>query len=489
VVFNGGRFVGDEPAQEGIYTYTEGRGFQIVANRSTPIPGATGTFTSLDSTPTIDGERVVFWGCGDVPGCDVTPVQEGIYATSSSGLRVVADTHTPVPGGSGNFRQFGSGSTQAGGTTFVGLWGSAGRGVYTSHFSEGLQVVADTQTAVPGGTGNFTGFGTSAIYFSTFDAHHVVFEGKGPGFQSGIYIASLGGNDDGLGVIADTSTILPDHTQPFGVLSTPSVGLENAAFWGCIVEGPPRACGHPGSEGIYSTIGGLHTVADTQTPVPGGTGTFGAFGGPAIARGKVAFTGHGASGAGVYMQTNGTGPLEKIIGPGDLLDGKTVARCTLARNGLGNSALAAAIRFTDGTLALYNARLIDATVGIRGVPNPPQVGQPFGLRMSVRNDGGDFWGTLAFALVVGDEVIPLGHDTALFQANMDFQDVPVGGFFAYPAVPTAGWLFALIDATTGQVVDAAVEIITLADGVSGEEERQIRARADAFLKTMTLPLP
>jgi hypothetical protein len=160
-VFNGGRFVEGEQAQEGIYTYREGRGLQMLVNRGTPIPGSTGTFTSFGMNPTIDGPTVVFRGCGDVSGCGASPVQEGIYrmGAEGGGLRVVADTHTPVPGGSGNFRKFGPSSVQhhTSAITFVAS-GSGSQGVYTSFF-EGLQLVADTQTAVPRGTGYFTGFG------------------------------------------------------------------------------------------------------------------------------------------------------------------------------------------------------------------------------------------------------------------------------------------------------------------------------------------
>jgi len=60
------------------------------------------------------------------------------------------------------------------------------------------EIVADTETAIPGGSGSFTGFGPCAI-----DHGNVVFTGTGSGDQWGVY---LGRSNGSLERVADTTT-------------------------------------------------------------------------------------------------------------------------------------------------------------------------------------------------------------------------------------------------------------------------------------------
>ena len=64
-----------------------------------------------------------------------------------------------------------------------------------------LELVADTETPIPGGSGNFSGF---SLYCS-IDAGEVVFAGTGTGFQQGIYRKPAGG---ALEKVIDTSDLL-----------------------------------------------------------------------------------------------------------------------------------------------------------------------------------------------------------------------------------------------------------------------------------------
>ncbi|MDA2921278.1 hypothetical protein MYX76_17600, partial [Desulfobacterota bacterium AH_259_B03_O07] len=73
-----------KPAYSGIGTFT----FRKVADTNTPIPGGTGTFTGI-GVPSLDGDNVVFQGFG-------TSEQQGIY-TDIGGLSVVADKSTMIP--------------------------------------------------------------------------------------------------------------------------------------------------------------------------------------------------------------------------------------------------------------------------------------------------------------------------------------------------------------------------------------------------------
>jgi hypothetical protein len=101
----------------------------------------------------------------------------------------IADTDTAVPGGTGNFTGFFNPSISNGTVTFYGANSSGGRsGIYIGNGT--LGVVADLTTAIPGGTGNFTSFGTAPSIFNG----SVAFFGRGSNGQQGIYA------DFGMGV-------------------------------------------------------------------------------------------------------------------------------------------------------------------------------------------------------------------------------------------------------------------------------------------------
>jgi hypothetical protein len=148
--------------------------------------------------------------------------------------------------------------------------------------------------------------------------------------------------------------------------------------------------------------------------------------------------------------------------------------------------LALGIDFSDGTFGLYRADLIDATVGIKGTPNPATVGAPFTLLWSLRNAGAAIQGKLLLALVTSGRVIPLSLSSLAVPAGADWRDLPLATF-PYPQLPTSGWLLALFDATTGKLVGAGLDVVTVGGPASGEEDRQIRGQADSFLKTSPSP--
>ncbi len=206
--------------------------FTKIADTSTPIPGGTGTFTAFGQRPSIDGGDVAFQGSGDP-----SFTQQGIYSTVGGPLGVVADRNTAIPGGTGNFLFVGGQSIDGGDVAFQGS--GAGRiGIYST-VGGPLGVVADNNTATPGGTGNFASFS----------------------------FASIDGGD-----------------VAFLAVSDPNFSLR----------------------GIYSTVGGLNAVADFGTAIPGGTGNFTFFGNnPSISGGDVAFRGSGVGQSGIYRTVGG----------------------------------------------------------------------------------------------------------------------------------------------------------------------------------------
>ncbi len=110
--------------------------------------------------------------------------------------------------------------------------------------------IADTNTPIPDGSGNFTGIGNPAISGGT-----VGFLGSGSGSQQGIYTGT-GGT---VAKIADTNTLTPNGSGNFSGFSNPAISGGTVAFFGF----------GSGQQGIFTGAGGtLSTVADTNTANP-----------------------------------------------------------------------------------------------------------------------------------------------------------------------------------------------------------------------------
>jgi hypothetical protein len=169
----------------GVFTKTGAGPLTVVANTSTAIPFGGGNFTAFNdpvngpTVPNVSGSRVVFNGRG--------VSSFGVYTTATGTLTRVADNTIIAPGGTGAFTSFGFTPTING--TDVAFYGaSSGRtGIYLSS-GGGLSVVADTTTAVPGGSGNFTSFQSTGQALS---GGGVVFQGTSAS-GTGIYFAQSG---------------------------------------------------------------------------------------------------------------------------------------------------------------------------------------------------------------------------------------------------------------------------------------------------------
>ena len=199
-------------------------------------------------------------------------------------IAVIADTNTAIPAGTGYFTEFSvhPPGLDGGNVAFWGTGSGGQTGIYTD--IGGLGVVADLNTTIPGGSGNFTWFG----WRPRLDGGNVAFQGWGPGDQDGIY-TDIGG----LGVIADTNTAIPAGSGYFTGFENPSLDSGNVAF---------RAYGSGAQTGIYADIKGLVVVADTNTPIPAGSGYFTGFWSPSFEGGNVAFSERGSGGQeGIYV--------------------------------------------------------------------------------------------------------------------------------------------------------------------------------------------
>ena len=120
-------------------------------------------------------------------GCSVWPFGKkgggGIYLFNGTTLTKLADYNTPIPGGSGNFTTFSDPVISGNDVAFWG-GGSAQVGIYLFDGTT-LSKVADTNTPVPGVSGNFAGFFEPVI-----DNGKVAFLGFWGTEQGGIYMAT-----------------------------------------------------------------------------------------------------------------------------------------------------------------------------------------------------------------------------------------------------------------------------------------------------------
>jgi hypothetical protein len=290
-------FWGSGAGQEGIYLLS-GDSLSLLADMTTAIPDGTGHFTRFGLDPSLDGGRVAFRGSGALS-------QQGIYLHDGNAIRVVADTNTPFPGGPGNFVDFQDFMSDGNNVAFIGIGPPIQVEMQGIYLDEGgsLRAVADLNTPIPGGFGNFTSFGPSHIPFvvPSADAGSVAFLGHGKD-QSGIYLHTGGS----IGVVADLNTAIPGGVGNFiGFGHNPSLSSGNVAFWGM---------GSGGRQGIFQGIylyseGSLNVVADTDTPIPGATGNFNSFISLYADGGSVAFEGWDGANSeprGIYLHDGNT---------------------------------------------------------------------------------------------------------------------------------------------------------------------------------------
>lgn len=220
----------------------------------------------------------------------------------------VADTSTAIPGGTGNFSGVctRAGSSAGGGRPAIdaGTVVFHGRGIGffggLYKYADGvLSRVVDSTTPIPNSGGEvFSAVGG----WPSIDGDSVTFWGRGV-LQEGVYTNSAGA----ITVVADRSTPIPGGSGNFGffgnMTSSPRDHNDNAVFYA-------NDAGNFSQEGIYTDFSGsLSVVADLNTPVPDGTGTFGPIGGgsavfslPNIHENTTAFRGRGVNQVGIYKQ-------------------------------------------------------------------------------------------------------------------------------------------------------------------------------------------
>lgn len=313
---------------KGIYTWnTWTETLVTVADMNTGIPDSTHNFTGFGH-PSISSGDVAFTGTW-------SSSEKGIFkrATLGGSIVKVADKDTTIPGSSAKFTSFGNVSISGGVVAFYGTRLPNHKGIYKGSGAP-VSKVADMNTAIPSGTGDFDGFGSGP----NISGSQVAFSGWEDVFVDGIYI----GNGS-LAKVADETTAIPDGVGNFTSFGSPDISGSEVVFIGN---------GTNSQKGIYAGNGTLRTVVERDTGIPDGTGNFTDFLNYSISGEDVAFTGSGdSSQQGIYAEIDGM--LDVIIDRNDPLDGKTISQLKIGPHGFDNREIVFWARFTDNSEGVF----------------------------------------------------------------------------------------------------------------------------------------
>ncbi|MEE8156178.1 MAG: hypothetical protein V3T53_14590 [Phycisphaerales bacterium] len=394
-------------------------------------------------------------------------------------LRIVADTGQQSPDGGGEFISFsllnGNSPVMGGGSTiFVGNR-NQDNGAYAEIGGE-LVSIMNSSKPPPGFDQPFGNHFFSGSH-PAIDGENVVFAGTSQD-EFGAFQAIWARIDDVWRSIARCDEPAPDggifvtFRGPFGV--SPSISGENIAFGAVTTM----------SRGIFAYIdGSLRLIANTNTPVPGGRGTFLNFGllsgtSPSISGSNVAFGGCTEAGQGIYAYIDGS--LQVIAdtntrspdggtfhifamheGASPAISGQNIAFGARTTNDFSGHAIFA---YIDGSLQLIvdnytevpgGAGELFAHFGTFSGADPSISGEnvAFGAKI---DKGFNTWGIYAFidgalrtiadtdTIVPGREVtfnhfyLVLGTSPAIDGDEVAFGGVAVGGEGIYASVPDPG---------------------------------------------------
>lgn len=308
----------------------------VVVDNTLPIPDGQGTYADFGSA-SRGGDIVVFQATG-------AGGQVGVFGKGVGPCFLVADENSPIPGGLGNFTDFGAVGTDGTNFAFHAFGSSGQEGIYMADQAvPDPVIVADPSTVIPGGQfGKFTGF-----YSNSPLVHqgNVAFGGNGSQGYTG-YFLFHGGQ---IVTLVDVTHVVPPAGQStFSQFGEASLADTSLAFHGY---------GSGGEEGIYVASGVIpcFLVAQKGDSFDGGDVLTG-FGGVAFDGKNIAFIGYGSKE--IYANFGGT--MRRVISVGDALVGLQVADLDLAPDALGINQVAFRATFTDGSEGVYVGNFVSS---------------------------------------------------------------------------------------------------------------------------------
>jgi hypothetical protein len=337
--------------RDGVYL-RRGGSLQVVADSHTIRPGTGVSFGGGFWRVALDDRMLAF------VNEDRLSLRGGVYRYSDDGLQVIADHTTTIPGGEPNrFVSFGDVAVHQGEVLFGGgnhyyfaVWHQ--EGLYRAAGGAVTRVV-DAATPIPGGSGNFALIGEVGMDASGFA---FTMPHRDSTQDDGIYW-SLGA---GLQKVADLSTVAPHSGTPFESFNVFGYDARAVAFTATAGD----------KDAVYLHDGELRVIASPQTPYPGAGQSFAGFANRlATSKGRVAFIGFRnppgqPSKDGLVVADNGK--LTLIVEEGGVLDGRVVSDIDLSQGGFDWPHLAFTVAFADGGSALFRY-----TAPVADPPPPP----------------------------------------------------------------------------------------------------------------------
>ncbi|MBC8105178.1 MAG: hypothetical protein H7Z14_01195 [Anaerolineae bacterium] len=252
----------------------------MVVDTTVPAPGGA-TFTGFDA-PTFF-RFAATWTGGGTGALRLTGTPS-IY-------EVIASNDTAIPGGTGSFTGFRSPDQILGHATGVNQ-----EGIYRLNSPSNVSRFFDRNTPIPNGAGNFTSFGQHPI-----GQQNGAFYGEGSGGQSGIY-RYVNFNPANVFRVVDRNMNFPGSAEPFTQFSEPFA----SNFGGDILYVARSAT----RRGVFRIGDPSTPMFDTTTPVPNGAPgeTFTDFE-EATVTSVPALLGRSATRAGVYWMDSFPSPV------------------------------------------------------------------------------------------------------------------------------------------------------------------------------------
>ncbi len=362
--------------------------FTKIADTLTPVASGAGNYTGFNNGAAIDA-------AGNVAFTATSSGGTGVYYSNGGNLVRVADSSTAIPSGTGNFTFFNSFVSTAGGNVAFNAGGDSGQSGIHVYNGSTLTRWVDSNTAIPSGSGTFTG-GVRAPYLR---GSQVAYLGQNSDFsQQGIYVtdgttaprlvdktsvipgisgsygwsSQLAFDNGNVAFAANNSpgafTILGGYTPGGGLVTlastataAPGAGANFTRF-----ESPPDLSGNSvffkgsftGGSGVYQVeVGGgtITNIANTSMAAIGASGNFTGFEGHAISDGRYAFIGSFGAGNAIYLSNGGTPTW--LVGTGDMIDGNTVTSVGFGSEAISGDFLVFRADFSGGS-GLYSTQLM-----------------------------------------------------------------------------------------------------------------------------------
>ncbi len=291
-----------------------------------PIPDSSASFTMLGA-PVVDHGVVAFAGAG---GNSPETARQGVYASVGGQLRTIADSTMQAIGGTGRLTtfDFNTVNISRGDISFTaadeaGMWAA-----YRYRQDQGLELLLNTNTPPPergGGRPPFAPFG----YFSDTDYQNGLLA-----FQSGSGVF-LRKEDGSLVNVMNVDMAIPgDPMQAPSYAFDINLSGDDVVFkwWSSSGVSVYRWDEQQGLEAIIPL--GSNALGDIATDEIG----------------NIALE----AGQNIYLDSRDEA-LQRLIGSGDSLFGKTISFVDLGPHGIGNGVIVFKAYFDDGSSELVRA--------------------------------------------------------------------------------------------------------------------------------------